>query len=289
MSKVITATKDELRSVPAPEPTNTWNPVSHAAVLDSVDRALTSLGIGVRHQRFEVAKNGDNFFGTYRLDHEIDGRFLEIGFRNSTSKKFSVGITAGTFTIVCSNLVFTGEYLEFRKHTAGLSLDEMQLVANRAISNNLEAAKSFVTWQEGLKEIELGTGPLNGGLKDFIPQHENFRSDFESLTFAAMATGAIPPSKFSKLLDAYKEERRRGGDTLYTFYNTLTNTLNESSRQNIADRSRRINNLTEFYERHGIAPAASFYDQLSEIETTQDVTGLPAVIEPSEAPAIIDT
>jgi hypothetical protein len=98
-----------------------------------------------------------------------------------------------------------------------------------------------------------------------------------------MATGAIPASKFGKLLDAYKEERRRGGDTLYTFYNTLTNTLNESSRQNVAHRSKRINDLTEFYERHGIAPAASFYDQLSQVEATEPIeansNNLPAIIE----------
>jgi len=277
MSKIVTATKDEVQQIAAPEPTPTWNPVSHAAVLNSVDQALSSLGIGIRHQRFEVAKNGDNFFGTYRLDHEIDGKFLEIGFRNSTSKKFAVGITAGTFTLVCSNLVFTGNYIEFRKHTAGLTLDEMQLVANRAISKNVEAAKSFVTWQQGLHEIDLGCG-----MSRVIPG-KNFRSDFESLIFAAMATGAVPPSKFGKLLDAYKEERRRNGDTLYTFHATLTNALNESSRQNIAGRSKRINDLTEFYERHGIAPAASFYDQLSQVDETTELaetsSNLPAIIE----------
>lgn len=283
MSKVIDATKEDVRGILPPERTRTWNPVSHGAVVDSIDRALSSMGLGVMNSRFELSKNGDNLFGTYRLDHDLGGRNLEIGFRNSTSKKFAVGITAGTFTIVCSNLVFTGEYVEFRKHTAGLTLDEMQIIANRAINNNIKSAEHFAKWQDGLIEIELG-----GGLT--LDPSKGFRSDFENLVFAAMATGAIPPSKFGQLLDSYHEERDRGGDTLYTFYQTLTNTLNTTSRQNIAERSRKINNLTEFYERHGIAPAASFYEQLEAAEA-DDSTTLPAVIEPGhvpEVPAIID-
>lgn len=278
MSKVIAATRDDVRSIIAPDPTKTWNPVSHAAVMDSIDRSMQSLGIGVRSERFELSRDGDNLFASMRLDQDINGKSVEIGYRNSTSKKFAVGITAGTYTMVCSNLIFTGEYLEFRKHTARLSLDEMQLIANRAISNNIETAQNFAAWQNGLVEIQVG-----GGLPSSydIPTRDAFRSDFESLTFAAMATGAVPASKFPRILDAYKEERQRGGDTLYTFYNTLTNTLNESSRQNIAQRSKRINDLTEFYERHGIAPAASFYDQLSSTETTEQVDSenLPAIID----------
>jgi len=277
MSKVIDATKEDVRGILPPERTKTWNPVSHGAVVDSIDRSLSSLGLGVRECCFELSKNGDNLFGVYRLDYDLSGKCLEIGFRNSTSKKFAVGITAGTFTLVCSNLVFTGEYVEFRKHTAGLTLDEMQLIANRAINKNIQSAEHFAKWQEGLIEIELG-----GGLTRVLPG-KNFRSDFESMIFAAMATGAVPPSKFGRLLDAYQEERRRGGDTLYTFYQTLTNTINTSSRQSIADRSRKINNLTEFYERNGIAPTASFFEQLEATdageEKNQEISTFPALTE----------
>jgi len=222
----------EVRSVPAVQGTDTWNPVPHCQVIDAVNTALADTGLGIQNKRFELSATGGNLFASYRLDQGHEGSQWQLGFRNSVEKKFAVGITAGTFTIVCSNLVFTGDYLEFRKHTKGLTQDELQAIAGRAVTSTVGKMQELQSWQLELREIRLS--------------HSHMRI----LAFEAMRQDAFPPSRFGRFLEAIKDEGGRYGQSLYTFYGAVTQTIRDQSLLQISQRSKALNNLVERYREY---------------------------------------
>ncbi|ACV68900.1 hypothetical protein [Desulfohalobium retbaense] len=222
-------TEAEVRAVPVVPGTATWNPVPHNQVIDTVETAISRQGLGIVRKRFELTQDGANVFASYRLDQSRNGSSWEIGFRNSVAKKFAVGITAGTFTIVCSNLVFTGDFLEFRRHTKGLDLDELRAIANRALLGTISRLQSLEQWQEGLKAKPLP------------------RRDMQCLTYEALQRGAFPGGRFSRFVEAYEDEASRHGQSLYSFHGALTQTIRDQSLNQISHRSRIINDLVETY------------------------------------------
>ena len=169
-------------------------------------------------------------FATFGLDQYFNGSRWQIGFRNSNCKSFAVGITAGTYVFVCSNLAFSGEYVEFRKHTAGLSMEELERISIKAITSTVNRLSQLAQWQEDLK---------------LVPMPE---LTVKSLTFDAMAQGAFPPSKFSKFREALEEEQSRFGETLYSFHGAVTQTWKGSSLFQTSNRSRILNPLVDDYK-----------------------------------------
>lgn len=71
---------EELGDVPAPAPTATWFPISHAAVLHGVTETLDAAGFGVERQTLALSQDNAKFFGVLRLKAMVaDGVFLAAG------------------------------------------------------------------------------------------------------------------------------------------------------------------------------------------------------------------
>ena len=227
--KTTVVTEHEVRSVPTVEGTSTWNPVPHAHVLDAINGAVMTAGLEIRSKRFELSTSGGNMFASYQLDQERAGMTWQLGFRNSVEKRFAVGVTAGTYTLVCSNMVFTGDFVEFRKHTKGLDLDELNTMTDRAIVSTVGKLQELETWQLQLKGIPISQKHLR------------------ILTFEAMRKDAFPPSRFHRFLDAFKDEASRNGQSLYTFHGAVTQTIRDQSLVQITRRSKALNRLVEHY------------------------------------------
>jgi len=111
-------TLDELSLIEAPPATETWFPVKHALVLDTVAETLTASGFTIDEMRLSVARDNQRFFGTLRLQNRIaEGVSLAVGLRNSTDKSFPIGFCVGERVFVCDNLAFASEIVIARKHT----------------------------------------------------------------------------------------------------------------------------------------------------------------------------
>jgi hypothetical protein len=110
--------RDDLRLIEAPAPTNTWFPVKHSTILDAVDETLHWAGFPVLNSRLSVSRHGRQFFGVLDLQSKIGGsETLSIGIRNSNDRSFPIGFCCGTRTFVCDNLAFSAEIVISRKHT----------------------------------------------------------------------------------------------------------------------------------------------------------------------------
>lgn len=217
-------TKTELKKVKAPEFTETWHPVSHGHVVDAIDHGVKELGLDVKSQRFELNKNQANMFGSYRVQVSNGGNSTEpmIGFRNSTQKNFAVGVTAGLQVIVCSNMVFSGDYVEFRRHTKRLDLDELRELAKRAIEQVVNRTTEIDQWQNKLKAIETDDGSL------------------KTMTYDVMAEKIVPASRFHEFVKCTQEEVELNGECLYSFYGGVTRVIRNDSIRNITQRSSAI-------------------------------------------------
>src|SRR5687768_1275796 len=110
--------RNELDAVEAPPSTETWFPLRHGHVLDTVLATLQSSGFEIHNSQLSLTQDNARFFGTLDLSTTVaGGTTLAVGVRNSVDKTFPLGFCAGCRVFVCDNLAFRSELLVARKHT----------------------------------------------------------------------------------------------------------------------------------------------------------------------------
>ncbi len=121
----------EVARVSTPKQTETWTPIPHITLIETVEDALRSTGLKIGNQVHSLNQDGARYFGLTEVHGPQDaGDYaLVLGLRNSHDKTFPVGLVAGASVFVCDNLSFSGEVRLTRKHTTHLQRDLPQLVA----------------------------------------------------------------------------------------------------------------------------------------------------------------
>jgi len=221
-----------VRAVKEPEFTETWRPYSHGKVLDCLGKAVQDHGLVVTDRDYSLAADGDNLFGTWGLDGGTDKIGWQIGFRNSIRKTFALGITAGTKVFVCSNMAFSGEFLEFRRHTAHLDEAEIHEVAHRAVGQLISKIQYQVDWLDELNQFPLES------------------EAFKVLTYDAMDRGVFSPGKFPQFLACHDEELKVAqteAPTLYTWHGAATRLMRETSLWQIARQTDTLHGVADDY------------------------------------------
>ncbi len=135
------ATRDELSLVPVPEATDSYTPVPHnhlAETLMTIGRDILK-GYALNAEQYALAKEGRQMFGVLTFKGENTDMGLSIGFRNSYDKSMAIGIAIGAKVFVCDNLALTGDVTVLRKHTGNVwaSLEDI------AISTLYRSQKNF--------------------------------------------------------------------------------------------------------------------------------------------------
>ena len=112
-------TRQTLEAVPVPGRTDTWVPIRHTLVLDTVIDALEKQGLKVAGMEHALSRSGMRYFGVLQTSTRMASGevVLVIGVRNSMDKSMSAGFCAGEQVFVCDNLAFAAEYSFLRKHT----------------------------------------------------------------------------------------------------------------------------------------------------------------------------
>jgi hypothetical protein len=119
-------------------------------------------------------------------------------------------------------MAFSGDYVEIRRHTAGLDLDELDILVARAVETIITRAGELAAWQESLKEVPVSW------------------PEFKILTFDAMKEGVFPPSRFGRFLECVEEETAANPSTMgtmYHFHSSVTRLLRQDSLFTIAERT----------------------------------------------------
>ena len=182
----------EVIAVPEPEFTKTWHPVGHGKIIEAMSLAVAEHGIQVVSKDYSLTQNGMDVFASWTLDQGPDDAPWSMGMRNSMQKFFVIGICAGLRITVCSNLSFDGEFLEFRKHTSRLDMDELIRISRNAVTNMTVRLKDYSDWQEGLRDVTL--------------PEDHFKVLTHNAMVGDMEERVLPPSKFIEFLTCYKQE-----------------------------------------------------------------------------------
>lgn len=222
--------EETVLAIPEPPYTETWHPVGHAKAIDAFGHAVKNVGLEVSDRRYSVSASGGNMFGAWTLS-EGDGKSnWALGIRNSIQKKFAVGVCSGQNVLVCDNMAFSGEFVEFRKHTRGLDYYELKAMAARAVITVVGLLKKFDNWVSGLREIALPGG------------------HFKVLTFNAMERGVVSPKQFERFLECHKEEKKLNGETLYSFHGAATRLMRDNTLFSVAEKNRALVGVVNEYQ-----------------------------------------
>lgn len=209
-------------AVKSPPFTDTWHPVSHNQAIMALEDASKDTGIEVLDRSYSMSKDGLNVFGTWTLSGGDEKVRWMLGWRNSLAKMFALGVCCGNKVMNCSNMQFRGEFIEFRKHTGGLDLEELIEIARRAFRQLVEKFAALATWHSQLKERNM----------DLI--------DRKLLTYDVMVNRVFPPSRFSEFtqcLEMEAEEDKETAGTLYQFHGGVTRLVRNDSLFAIQDRT----------------------------------------------------
>jgi hypothetical protein len=221
---------EELKAIPAPVPTSTWNPIPHYEIYQQVEKTLKEkTDVEIINTRIDSDKNGNSIFVTHSLDLNLTDvetkNYPQLGWRNSINKKLSLGFTSGTHIIVCSNLVFTGSWIEFRKHTHNLDLNIVQIMVIEGVINVLKSYEHISSFHNEMLE------------------HKRDRHHADHLFMEMLRKGIVSSRQVLDLSNAYDEEKARYGENLHTIFNCATQCFRELALPTISERSGLLNDL----------------------------------------------
>jgi len=224
--------EDDVLAVPAPEWTDTWHPVSHKQVIESLETATRDRGLEVIRRSYELSRSGATLFGTWAISPLSGNREVEwqIGFRNAVNRTMALGITAGTRVIVCSNMAFNGQFVAFRRHTKGLTIEVLHIVAGEAMDQAVLEASAFEGWLMGLKEIRIS------------------QEDFRMLTWDLLTQTPYPVSLRDFLQNYKAEEQSDFNGTLFAWYGAVTRSIRDRSIRQTFNITKDVNRLVRQFQ-----------------------------------------
>ncbi len=129
--------RDALALIETPEPTDTFQPISHHKLAESLIETLSFRHINVVEDEYVVSPDGMKMFGLLQLEATfLDIRF-SIGVRNANDKSMRLGLVAGYNVMVCSNMSFIGDFKPvLSKHSKHFNLEDALTIGVDRIQKN---------------------------------------------------------------------------------------------------------------------------------------------------------
>ena len=199
-----------LAAVPTPEPTPTWQPVSHVDLLFRVEESLPEFGLRIVQEAHALTHDGCRYFGLIEVQNGQPGDDYAwvLGLRNSHDRRLTAGIVAGSSVFVCDNLAFSGEIKVSRKHTRFVLRDLPELIDDALM-------RLVDQWHEQDRRIEeYKARPLTN-------------RDANDLVIRALDAGAIHTTQIPSILREWRTPRHEAfaASNLWSWFNAVTEHL----------------------------------------------------------------
>lgn len=230
LSKARRITRDALASIGTPEATDTWRPLPHAEVVNTLIDRATARGLKVKEESYAVM-NGKVYmpgqpqnatevpnarlFGS--LDFEPNdglpfptGCTPSAGLRNSHDKTFALSILSGARVFVCANGVLNAEHIISRKHTSGIDLVE-----------SIDAA---------LDAFMVSIGDFRNTYQK-LTAHALTREEAAFMVVAASRAGAFCSGHILQVMAEYEKPTHKDFEprNLWSLYNAATEVMKAQS------------------------------------------------------------
>lgn len=214
-------TREKMWEVPTPQPTETFHPIPHRFLYDTLLGAVDSLGLPVVHEQHALSSDGQRYFGLLQVNgaqvfgdqSKFVGQYGTIfGVRNSHDQSFAASLAIGAHCFICDNLAFSADVKIARRHTLnirrdlpGLALRAMGLLTKahlhheQRITNYSSATLTNEQVHDLLVRMKDG-GVLSGqqvwrALDEWrVPSHEEFAEGHTVNRLYQAATEALKPT-----------------------------------------------------------------------------------------------
>ncbi|MBM9515240.1 hypothetical protein [Desulfogranum marinum] len=206
--------------------TRTHHPIHHREVIGVVKEALGFLQLDIIKQEYVLAAQGNQMFSVWDLDSGTPEMKWSIGIRNSLNRSMAFGVTAGTKVLVCDNMAFSGEYLALRRHTSGLTSDELGFLAFKTMKQMVPRLRAFQSWHESLRKYPLTEDAA------------------KILLVEIMTNNVIPASKFHQFNELYANIYDNG---LWGFHEAATDVLKGSNLLTLPQKNKLLNGVINSY------------------------------------------
>ncbi|MCF7822797.1 MAG: DUF932 domain-containing protein [Candidatus Marinimicrobia bacterium] len=150
------ATIDDIRAIPLPTATRTYQPVAHEQLSNMLVEMAENLLPNFSHasSHYGLAAQGNKMFGVHTFKSSNTAMGLSIGFRNSYDRSMSLGIAVGASVLVCDNLALCGDITILRKHTLNVVRD-MQSLALSGIYRSQQTYSQILEDAETMRLYEI--------------------------------------------------------------------------------------------------------------------------------------
>ena len=220
------ATRNQVAAVRTPEPTSSWQPISHVDLIHQVEKTLAANHLKIGSAAHSLSHSNARYFGLM----EIMGRDPEycwvLGLRNSHDKTFPAGVVAGAQVFVCDNLSFSGEVKLARKHTRYIERD-LPMLVEQGIGRLMEK------WHDQSKRINAYREKRIGN------------TTAHDLIIRAADVGVCTNRQIPAVLNEwrtprYEDFKRRN---IWSLFNAFTETLKDGSLAELPKRTEALHGL----------------------------------------------
>lgn len=207
-----TVDRHRLDTAFTPPATDTWFPIPHTLLVETVVDQLQSNGLQVVEQVHALARDDQRYFGLLQVrnGHNPDDYGLVLGLRNSHDQSFPAALVVGSGVFVCDNLAFSGEIKIGRRHTRYIERDLPSLV-NVALGRLSALRRS-----QDIRIAAYKTTELSAELSDHI-------------ILNAFRSGLINTQRIPLVVKEYKAPRHpefaKDGFTAWRLFNAFTEAL----------------------------------------------------------------
>jgi hypothetical protein len=222
--------RSAIATIDTPDPTDTWVPIPHHQLIQTVERTLKSTNLTIGTQAHSLSHEGMRYFGLMEIvgKSPSDDYTCVLGLRNSHDKTFPAGIVAGASVFVCDNLSFSGEVKFARKHTRHLLRDLPQLVER---SIGLLTAK----WHDQDKRI---AAYKHAEIED---------AEAHDLVIRAIDVGVGSNRLIPSVLQEWREPRHAAFEprNVWSLFNSFTEALKDGNLAELPKRTEALHGLLD--------------------------------------------
>lgn len=204
---VRSATLDLILNTPVPASTRTYSPLSHLDLITSVKEQLDKRGLVVKDERYSENRKGQQLFGHITVQGLNGEQDMCLGFRNSYDKSMQVGVVGGSRVIVCSNMMFAGDFKALQMHQGNV-VQELNTMLGKAADRLEEHYRKLQLDSEKLKQVEV-----------------NPRLIHEILGELFYSEAVVTEAQLRIIRGELKEQANFGDGTLWDIYNHTTEAL----------------------------------------------------------------
>lgn len=153
--KTQKVTRAELALIKTPEATETFQPIPHARLIESLEESLAFRHIQIVREEYAVSPDGMKLFGLLELDAEFQGVRFAIGLRNANDKSMRLGMVAGYRVFVCDNMALGGDFKPLlAKHSKHFDLVESVSIGVDRIQRGFPPLRQLI---DGMRTRQLAT------------------------------------------------------------------------------------------------------------------------------------